>query len=113
MYWNIDFELFSSVVFFILILSFYSKIRFPNIANQVYGYLLISSFIACIINIANCLILNNLTKGQIMKINTPVDISSYELPSTVSLIISNNASNIMIYNESFVNSTIRSYVETA
>lgn len=69
MYWNIDFELFSSVVFFILILSFYSKIRFPNIANQVYGYLLISSFIACIINIANCLILNNLTKEWLISTN--------------------------------------------
>lgn len=52
------------------------------------------------------LLLNNLTKGQIMKINTPVDISSYKLPSTVSLIISGNASNMRIFNVSFVNSTI-------
>ena len=54
------------------------------------------------------LLLNNLTKGQIMKINVPVDISSYdmEIPSTVSLIIDGNASNIKIYDMHLVNSTI-------
>ena len=43
-----------------------------------------------------------------MKINAPVDITSYDkgIPSTVSLILNENASNIKIYNLTFVNSTI-------
>lgn len=61
MTWNIDFELFSSIILFILLLCFYSRMRFPNIANKVYGYLVVASFAACILNIANCLILNNLS----------------------------------------------------
>ncbi|WP_458454357.1 right-handed parallel beta-helix repeat-containing protein [Methanobrevibacter sp.] len=54
------------------------------------------------------LLLNNLTKGQTLKINFPVDISSYDksIPSTVSVMISEKASNMKIYNISFVNSTI-------
>ena len=55
------------------------------------------------------LLLNNLTKGQIMKINTQVDISSYDkrIPSKVSLMINENASGIRIYDMYLVNSTIK------
>ena len=60
--WNIDFELFSAVILLILLISYFSRIRFPNIANKVYGYMITSSFIACILNIANCMILNNFEK---------------------------------------------------
>ena len=51
--WNIDFELFSAVILLILLISYFSRIRFPNIANKVYGYMITSSFIACILIIAN------------------------------------------------------------
>jgi len=54
------------------------------------------------------LLLNNLTKGQTMKINSQVNISSLDknIPSKVSLIINENASNIKIYDAFLVNSTI-------
>ncbi len=68
MTYNIDFELFSSILLLILIMSFYSRIRFPNIANKVYGYLIVSSFIACIINIADCLILNSLSEEWLVSV---------------------------------------------
>ena len=53
------------------------------------------------------ILLYNLTKGQIMKITSPVVISSYDpnLPTTVSLIL-NAVSNVTISNINFVNSTI-------
>ncbi|SEK43443.1 hypothetical protein SAMN05216439_0937 [Methanobrevibacter gottschalkii] len=54
------------------------------------------------------LLIHNLTKNQLLIINDLVKISSYDLnsPSSISIIFKNNASNSIISNASFINSSI-------
>ncbi|WP_405294408.1 right-handed parallel beta-helix repeat-containing protein [Methanobrevibacter sp.] len=55
------------------------------------------------------LLMYNLTKNQILKINQELTISSYDfdVPATVTIILNRNASKSVIANVSFVNSTIQ------
>ena len=57
----------------------------------------------------NELLLNNLTGGRLMIVDVPLNISSYDndVPSSVSLILGNDASNSKLHDLYLVNSTIR------
>lgn len=60
-----------------------------------------------IIGSYNLLLFNNITNGQILKINLPLNISSYNnIPISVNLILNENASYSRIFDINFINSTI-------
>lgn len=60
-----------------------------------------------IISCYNRLLINNITGGQILEINVPVNVSSYNnLPISVKLIFTGNASGSSVVGFNFINSTI-------